>query len=214
MTTDPVFDSWTRLSDSLIGGIAHALSNRIATLSALSELMRMDDLPAENADMLRKEVGRLELLVQHLRLLGDESAAPAEALHLPEVTAAAIALHKYHRDFRDVTVVMGGDIMVQPVHVSRSRLVRVLLMLIAASAVAAGQENAVHADVSAEGVLVRVKFGPDGAARWSAEPSDVLLDGARSWLEDGEGSISRDGSTILLELPSLAEVRKRGRNRS
>ncbi len=214
MTTDPVSDSWARLSDSLIGGIAHALSNRIATLSALSELMRMEDSPSVNADMLREEVGRLELLVQHLRLLGDESAAPAEALQLPEVTAVAIALHKYHRDLRDVTVIMGGDIRVEPVHVSRSRLVRALLMLLAASAVAAGRENAVHANFSAEDALVRVKMGPDAKTTWSAEPSDALLAGARSWLGDGEGSISRDGAMILLELPSLAAVRKRERGTS
>ncbi len=211
MTTDPVPDTWARLSDSLIGGIAHALSNRIATLSALSELMRMEDAPSENAEMLRKEVGRLELLVQHLRLLGDESAAPAEALQLPEVTSAAIRLHQYHRDFRDVTVVVGGDTTVQPVHVARSRLVRVLLMLLAASAVAAGRENAVHANFSADDALVRVKLGPDGKAKWSADPSDALLEGARAWLGDGEGSISRDGATIMLELPSLAAVRKRER---
>jgi hypothetical protein len=211
MTTDPVPDTWARLSDSLIGGIAHALSNRIATLSALSELMRMEDAPSENADMLRKEVGRLELLVQHLRLLGDESAVPAEALQLPEVTAAAIALHGYHRDFRDVTVLVGGETSVQPVHVQRSRLLRVLLMLLAASAMAAGRDHAVHATFSAEDALVRVTIGPDGKAKWNANPSDALLDGARAWLGDSEGSVSRNGATILLELPSLAAVRARER---
>ena len=143
MTTDAVPDTWVRLSDSLIGGIAHALSNRIATLSALSELMRMEDSPAENADMLRQEVGRLELLVHHLRLLVDESAAPPEALQLPEVTAAAIALHKYHRDLRDVTVLMGGDITVEPVHISRSRLVRALLTCDLPSGVAQPAEQGI-----------------------------------------------------------------------
>ncbi|HUF31023.1 MAG TPA: hypothetical protein VMM77_10255 [Gemmatimonadaceae bacterium] len=211
MATNSVPDTWASLSDSLVGGIAHALSNRIATLSALSELMRMGDMPTENADMLRNEVGRLESIVQHLRLLGDESATTAEALQLPEVTAAAVVLHGYHRDFRDVTVVVGGDITVQPVHVARSRIVRVLLMLLAASAMAAGRDHAVHATFSGEGASVRLTLGPDGAEDWSWEPSDALIDGARAFLTDDEGSVSRDGSTIRLELPSLAAVRTRER---
>ena len=201
-TITPDFSAgWPAVSDSLIGGIAHALSNRIATLAALAELMRLDDDVAANAELLRTEVGRLEALVHALRLLGTEGEAVPEALDLPELLGDAIALHRHHRDLRDVAIIVEDGERPRPVRAARARLAQALLLLLAAAA----------STVDDSAIAVHARFGGNGHARLTlsrpgaaeATRSPALLDAAAALVAPAGGTVASSGNEIVLDLPAL-----------
>src|SRR5690606_34376697 len=198
---------------SLIGGIAHALSNRIATLAALGELMRMDNDASEGATMLRQETGRLEALVHSLRLLGNETGTSAEPLELREVLEQAVALHRYHRDLRDVEVEVDTTARVMPVRIERRRATHALLMLLAESAaMATAREQLLRVQLSGDDSSVRLTFVvPGDGSDADSPPSDAMLDAARALIEASGGVISDDANSIVLDLPALGAVRERER---
>lgn len=202
-TIPPDFSAgWPAVSDSLIGGIAHALSNRIATLAALAELMRMDDDVAANAEMLRTEVGRLEALVRALRLLGTEGEVSPEALDMPELLGEAIALHRHHRDLRDVAIVVEEGERPRPVRAARARLAQALLMLLAhAASTVDDPEMAVHARFGGNGRHARLTLTTPGAAE--AMRSPALLDAAAALVAPAGGTVASTGNEIVLDLPAL-----------
>ena len=208
----PAFADWAAIADSLIGGIAHALSNRIATLAALGELMRMDNDASEGATMLRQETGRLEALVRSLRLLGNEAGTSAEPLELREVLEQSVALHRYHRDLRDVEVEVDATERVMPVRIERRRATHALLMLLAeAAAMATTREQRVLVRLSGDDSSVRLTFAVPGDGPDTDSPSDTLLDAARALIEASGGVIEDGASSMVLELPALGAVRERER---
>jgi nitrogen-specific signal transduction histidine kinase len=210
--TQPHFADWAAIADSLIGGIAHALSNRIATLAALGELMRLDDDAAEGATMLRQETGRLETLVHSLRLLGNETGTSAEPLELGEILEQSVALHRYHRDLRDVEVDIDTSARVMPVRIERRRATHALLMLLAATAaVATVRQQVVRAQLTGDTASVRLTLAVPGDGPEAGAPSDALLDAARALIEASGGAISSDASSVVLELPALGALRERER---
>lgn len=204
----PVFADWAAITDSLIGGIAHALSNRIATLSALGELMRLENDATEGATMLRQESGRLETLVHALRLLGNESGSSPEALELPEVLEQSVALHRYHRDLRDVEVEIDAAARVMPVRIERRRVVHAVLLLLAATAaVATVRQRVVRAHVSGDDSIVRLTLIAAGDGDESATPSAALLETARALVQASGGTVAAEGDSVVLELPALGVFR-------
>lgn len=208
----PKFSDWAAISDSLIGGIAHALSNRIATLAALGELMRMDDDAAEGATMLRQETGRLEALVHALRLLGNETGTSAEALELRSVLEETLALHRYHRDLRDVEMDVDTTARVMPVRIERRRAVHALLMLLASSAAAAtDRQNVVRVEISGDDSTVRLTLTVQGDGTGPGPRSDGLLEAARDLIHPSGGTIESESGSLVLELPALGALRERER---
>jgi hypothetical protein len=215
---------WLMLSDALIGGIAHALSNRIATLSAMAELSRLD--PRENiTPMLRQETGRLEALVQHMRLLagGGGRELGAEALQLPGLIAEAVALHGYHRELREVEITVESHPAVLPVNAERARMLHALLLMLTASSSAAREYKKPGAKlrVSCEGegssVLVRIDAG-DGMSAGALPPlNEDHIAGATALVSQAHGEVvvpapHERGVLAELRLPSLLEIRARERD--
>jgi nitrogen-specific signal transduction histidine kinase len=210
--TQPHFADWAAIADSLIGGIAHALSNRIATLAALGELMRLDDDAAEGATMLRQETGRLEALVHSLRLLGNETDTSAEPLELGEILEQSVALHRYHRDLRDVEVDIDTSARVMPVRIERRRATHALLMMLAATAaVATVRQQVVRVQLTGDAASVRLTLAVPGNGLEAGAPSEALLDAARALIEASGGVISSDSGSVVLELPALGALRERER---
>jgi nitrogen-specific signal transduction histidine kinase len=208
----PTFSDWSAVSDSLIGGIAHALSNRIATLAALGELMRMDDDADQGAPMLRQETDRLEVLVHALRLLGNETATSAEALELRSVLEETLALHRYHRDLRDVEMDVDTTARVMPVRIERRRAVHALLMLLASGAAAAtGRQNVVRVQISGDDSAVRLTLTVPGDSPEPVSFSDGLLGAARDLIHPSGGTIESESGSLILELPALGALRERER---
>ncbi|MDQ6612416.1 MAG: hypothetical protein M3Y64_08280, partial [Gemmatimonadota bacterium] len=93
---------WLAVHDELLRGITHALSNRIATVSASSYLFEQGDVQIEHvSDALRVEAERLEKLLQQLRLLPGRPDAMPEPLTANDACAAAAALHAHHLELGD-----------------------------------------------------------------------------------------------------------------
>ena len=207
----PSFSGWNDIADSLIGGIAHALSNRVATLSALGELMRMDGDASEGSTMLRQEAGRFETIVQSLRLLGNEAGVSAEALELRDLLDQALALHKFHRDLRDVEIAVESDVRVPPVRIERRRAIHGLVMLLAAVASAAVErQQTVRVRLAGDESAVRLTLAvSDGEDVGTA--SGRLVNDARALLEPSNGTVTIEDGVIVLGLPALGAIREKER---
>ncbi len=104
-------DAWTIVGDTLVRGLAHALSNRIATIGTIAELMRVDgDDRMAMSEMLGVETRRLEDLLEQMRALSSRQTGREEAMRLTDAVAGAMALHSYHPERRSIAItVEPGD---------------------------------------------------------------------------------------------------------
>jgi signal transduction histidine kinase len=144
-------ESWSVVSETLVRGIAHALSNRIATIGTIAELLRVGgDDPHAMSEMLGIETERLEDLLEQMRALSARSAGRVEAMRLSDAVAGAMALHSYHPERRTVAVTVEPGDESRPVLGDPLLLQRQLLILL---------DAATHAALSHASRAVRVRFG-------------------------------------------------------
>jgi nitrogen-specific signal transduction histidine kinase len=193
-------DAWSTLSETLVRGLAHALSNRIATIGTIAELLRVGgDDPVAMAEMLGVETMRLEELLEQMRALSARDTGRQEAMRLTDAVAAAMSLHSCHPERRAIPVTIEPGDESRPVLGDALRLQRELLLLLDA----ATQAAMTHASRA-----VRVRFGLEGrrgVVRLSVGDADVM--GALP--EPSPGTIalgveeSDAGVMYLLVLPAL-----------
>src|SRR5690606_20383904 len=111
----------------------HALNNRVASLSAISQVLDcgMPDA-APLMSSLSSEVVRLEQTVSMLSLLRRARARRPEPVQLPELVASLSPLLAQHSDLKETVFVFDPDPGVLPVWAERDELTRVLLTLLLA----------------------------------------------------------------------------------
>jgi signal transduction histidine kinase len=144
-------EAWNHVSETLVRGIAHALSNRIATIGTIAELLRVGgDDPHAMSEMLAIETERLEDLLEQMRALSARSGGRMEAMRLSDAVAGAMALHSYHPERRSVAVTIEPGDESRPVLGDPLLLQRHLLILL---------DAATHAAMSHTSRAVRVRFG-------------------------------------------------------
>ncbi len=154
--TQSCCDAWTIVGDTLVRGLAHALSNRIATIGTIAELMRVDgDDRMAMSEMLGVETRRLEDLLEQMRALSSRQTGREEAMRLTDAVAGAMALHSYHPERRSIAITVEPGDESRPVLCDRIRLQRELTLLLDAATIAA-LEHPSHA--------MRVRFGLQGRA--------------------------------------------------
>lgn len=142
------------LSETLVRGLAHALSNRIATIGTIAELLRVGgDEPASMAQMLGDETMRLEELLEQMRALSARQSRRMEAMRLSDAVAAAMSLHACHPDRRAVSVTVEPGDESRPVLGDAVQFHRELLLLLDA----ATQAALIHPSRA-----VRLRFGLHG----------------------------------------------------
>ena len=201
---------WLSVHDDLLLGLAHAFSNRVATVVAVAGLLDPSRVPDERMlSGLRTDADRLEGLLEQLRQLPRRAAADLEPMIPGDGVRAALALVAHHPESRDVrfTVVVADD--VPPVRTDPGALQHALCVaLVAASRVGAGQAG-VRVALSTEGDVVRIDVSADG----STGEGDLELLGrdadAITWLlahSDGHGEATPYGCRI--ELPTLQAARR------
>lgn len=167
----PALREWTYHVECILRGLAHALNNRAAALSALYEFSREPDLesPADTREILDSEMRRVQELVKAVRAIGSpgdgiESIVPAELL---DDVRLALDLHADLRE-RSVSFEATGA---PPVRARRWMLLRALIAL-AAKTVAPPQERRITIALAEEGewLAVRITGGarsaPDAAYAW------------------------------------------------
>jgi hypothetical protein len=219
-------EAWLVVSDALLRGLNHALSNRAATVGAVSGVLDPAEPPsAAIVDVLRDEAARLDELLQLARLLPGQRAG-TEPVHLPDVVPAAVALHGYHFDLRDTACHVEGDATVMPVLADPTALTHALLLLLTAAKLAAAGGTVVlrhHGDD--EQVTLTLDALPPAAAddpavpREDAEPGDeeAMLAAARTLLAASDAVVERrpaaQGARYELTLPTLTAARRAERAR-
>lgn len=198
--TRPYAEAWGVVSETLVRGIAHALSNRIATIGTIAELLRVGgDDPLAMSEMLGIETERLEDLLEQMRALSARGSGRMEAMRLSDAVAGAMALHSYHPERRSVAVTVEPGDESRPVLGDPLLLQRHLLILL---------DAATHAAMSQASPAVRVRFGLMGKVGMVRV---IVGNGSESGAlpESGPGTIALAvdetdaGAAYVLVLPAL-----------
>ena len=147
-------DAWSVVSETLVRGLAHALSNRIATIGTIAELLRVEgDDPIAMSEMLGVETRRLEDLLEQMRALSTRQSERHEAMRLTDAVAAAMALHSYHPERRSIAITVEPGDESRPVLGDAVRLQRALILLL---------DAATNAALAHGSRAMRVRFGLQG----------------------------------------------------
>lgn len=193
-------DSWCAVSEALVRGLAHGLSNRIATIGTIAELLRVHgDDPMAMSDMLAGETRQLEDLLEQMRALSTRYTARHEAFRLSDAVAGAMALLSYHPDRRSIAITIEPGDESRPVLGDAIRLQRELILLLDAAT------NAALAHASR---AVRVRFGLHGRVGvvrllvGDAAPTGALPECAPGDIAMGVEE-SDVGAAYLLVIPAL-----------
>jgi hypothetical protein len=183
-------------------GIAHALNNRAAALSAVIELSR-DPVEADVAatgSILNSELTRVTDLAQIVRSLGPPRAG-MEAFAPRDAVPEALAVLRIHAEQRERVVSIDAT-AAQPIRVPRWMFVRSLIALGAATPNGAAKIPHIQIAIRQDGddwIVARV----DGVRAATAELSPYTAELASAM----GGEVLREG--LGFRLPSLAALRLR-----
>lgn len=211
---------WNVVGEGLLGGLHHALNNRVAALGAIAQVLAsgMPDAAPLLAS-LSSEVARLEETVAMLAHLRRSRAARAEPIQLPELVKGVVPLLAQHGELKEIEFVAGGDPGVLPVLAERDLLTRVLLVLMVTLGVEAGRAGSGRVLLSYEGdedtVALRLESRPSAGEVRHFDRSGPRLDARAAApvaaVLGGEllSSTTEEGTTTCeLRLPTLTRARR------
>lgn len=217
---------WLTVHDELLRGVAHALSNRLGTLAALTGILEAGIMPdVRLVGGLNDDGVQLERLLQVLRHLPRREDDAVEPMLLTDAIDMARQLVAEHPAFRgrgadgvrDVLVRFEGD--VGPVRADPTAVAHaIVVVLLAATRVHAGP---VHLTLARDGDVVRLLARGTGAL----ETGDLHLaenagderavahdsaDGAAvAWLlTHSAGQAIHEDESLGFTLPTLAASRR------
>jgi hypothetical protein len=154
-------EAWPAVLDKLILGVTHHISNRVATLAGVSDILAGDESVPPILRALADEVPKLEASVRLLRLLGAPESEGEEALEAPRLVEDAIALARLHPDHKDVVFLTADGYDVPPVVARPTKLTHAVLVALAQAADAArGTEDS--DSMSESRITVPVGYSVDG----------------------------------------------------
>ena len=190
---------WEGHVESVLRGLAHALNNRAASVSAVVELW--DDpgqSPGSTRTLLTAEVEQLRELVAAVRHVG-APRSQVEAFEPSGAAVAARAIVGLHADLRERMITIDGA-SAPPVRASKWMFVRALVALAAAVASRGSASDAAVIEIRGDAGWVVIR-----ATRAGLTPvlTPYVLETAR--LMGGEPLVGVAG----FRLPSLAELRRR-----
>lgn len=153
---------WASVLDQLLLGVSHDISNRVATLAGVSDILSGDPTIPPILRALADEVPRLEEGIRLLRLLAAPDGEAEEALEMTRALDDAISLARLHPVCRNATFeTIGRRDEVPPVVGRRTALTHQLVVALAAAARDAAEAGGDAQDRG--GVLrIMVTFGADG----------------------------------------------------
>lgn len=206
---------WLEVQDELLRGVTHAMSNRVATVSAAAYMLEHNDVtPGQAAASLRDETDRMDSLLQMLRMLPAREDDGVEPLLVADVLSDALALHSHHCDLRDVAVRVSVADDVMPVLAEPHALLQALLLaLTSAKRAAYANMLGVSVSVSGDAEKVFVRVHPDeGAVSVDTALSGINASAADALLFSvgGAAGMRLDGGCDI-ELPTLRAARRAGR---
>jgi len=207
-TDDPLelsaaaWQEWNRTVESILRGIAHALNNRAAALSAVIELALDGEGAESTATILKAELKKFRELSAVTRTIGAPRHG-TEALAPRDAAADVMAVLGVHADQRERVTLLdaSGNVAVR---VPRWMFVRALVALVSSVPLAGGAAQSVRVTVTGddEWVVARV----EGMTGDVGERSPLTCELARAM----GGEPLRDAYGF--RLPALAAVRRREAN--
>jgi hypothetical protein len=127
-------DGWVPVLDKLLLGVTHNISNRVATLAGVSDILSGDPTIPPVLRALSDEVPRLEEAIRLLRLLAAPEDEGEEALEATRVADDAILLAQLHPACRNVTFRIEGRAEVPPVIARPAELTHAIVVALTVAA--------------------------------------------------------------------------------
>ncbi|MFN8574021.1 MAG: hypothetical protein U0132_18335 [Gemmatimonadaceae bacterium] len=214
-------DQWLRVSEKVLKGLNHKLTNRVAALEAVVAITEPNGAPdPELMAALAKETAELHSLLRLFRLMPAEPFADPEACRLQDILPNVLQLHRHHADLKEIPFEVQSDDYAHPILVRQSALLRCLLVVLEAAA-----GNALRSTTTlplrvayqqvGNDVVVSIE-GPAPPAQLIFSGEGSLLHAVRSALAHAHGTVDAlatplDGFDRLryeIRLPTLAAARK------
>ncbi|MCO4099433.1 hypothetical protein [Gemmatimonas sp.] len=202
-------ERWLGIQDDLLRGLAHAISNRLATIIAAAGVLDVPETPDPRfLDGLRSDADRLDGLLTLLRQLPRRADADLEPLLLSDALETARRLVNEHPDLRGrtITPVFTGDVV--PARAEPTAVLHA--MIVALLGASRGGAGPITVAMETVGDCVRVGARVDGGGEEAGD--DAIEDDARtiSWLlrsSNGRGTTLAGGCAF--EVPTLQASRRR-----
>ncbi len=203
---------WLAIHDELLSGLAHALSNRVATIDAAGYMLQFESVNAsDQAAVLRGEVERLETLVYAFRGLPRRLGAVAEAVMPNDAVHAALTLHAHHNELRDIPCTVSVEHEVPPVFVDPTALQHALLVALTAARTAAGTGGTADLQVRTASDAVEFTVAARDALHGAADHGTADAEAIRWLLADYHCECMPHAAGGAFRVPTLAAARRNGR---
>lgn len=215
-------DQWLRVSEKVLTGLNHQLTNRSAALDSLIGVIASEPEPDKAmVSALQDEVVRLIDLLKLYRMLPAEPSPNPQAMRLQDTMPHVLRLHMHHADLKGVTVALDGEPDTDPVLIRPSALLRSLLVLLesgAGNAARSGRRAPLTLGYANDGnSFVRIiveASAPTGHMVFTGPGS--LVHAVRTALAHAHGTIDAsivDGAEgpllrYVLRFPTLTEARR------
>ena len=153
-------EEWASVLDKLLLGVTHNISNRVATLAGVSDILSGDPAIPPILRALADEVPRLEEGIRLLRLLAVPDDEGEEALEATRAADDAISLAGLHPACRNVRFEVEGRREVPPVIARPTALTHEIVTALVAAATE-GAEPDGSAGATGASLQVPVVFSSD-----------------------------------------------------
>jgi hypothetical protein len=127
-------DGWSPVLDKLLLGVTHNISNRVATLAGVSDILSGDPSIPPILRALADEVPRLEESIRLLRLLAVPEDEAEEALEATRLVDDAAALAALHPACRNISFAQTGRRDVPPVLARHTALTHAIVVALVSAA--------------------------------------------------------------------------------
>ncbi len=214
-------DQWLRVSEKVLKGLNHKLTNRVASLEAVIAIFDPSEGPdPELVHALAEETRSLHALLSLFRLMPAEAFADPEACRLQDVMPQVLQLHCHHADLREIPFELEEDAEAFPILVRQSALLRCLLVVLeaaAGNALRSGIEIPLHVSYAQQNTEVVISIeGPATPSQLIFSSEGSLLHAVRTALAHAHGSVDGhatpmdgyDSVKFEIRLPTLAEARR------
>jgi hypothetical protein len=195
-------DQWLRVSEKLLKGLNHQLTNRVSSIDAALAMQRDGEPGRELAEAMRGEAARLHELLHLYRALTVEPFEPPEPLRLQDLVPLVVRLHEHHGDLRHIPCEVSGNDNAAPVLVRHAALLRCALVLVASAA-----GNVLRSGRPAAVVL---EFGGDERVTWlrlrgPAPPGQLFFSGEGSLVHAVRAALAHAHASVDGELRRESE---------
>lgn len=192
---------WREVTDALLAGVAHDLSDRISALAGIAHILALDHAEEPLVEMLGSEVIRLEQTVQLLRAYPRGEGGERRALALADVIPPLAGLYERRAAEEGIVVEVEEARGLPAVRADWVGLARAVLVLLWATGRAAAltAERRVAVALRAEGDEVVVELSAPGAETGGLEAATTAAAGLAA---RAGGRVERAESGWRVRLPA------------